>query len=117
MAARMRGDDTVFMTFCGDGGTSSNDFHTGLNFAAVYKAPVVFVCENNLFAESTPWFYHCAAKDIAERGAAYNMPGLLVDGTDVFAVHEAVGEAIMRARRGDEADGLDLNAHDVLPHG
>ena len=61
----------------------------------------MFVCENNQFAESTPVGYHCAASSIADRAASYNIPGVLVDGYDVIAVHEAAGEAVARARRGD----------------
>jgi pyruvate dehydrogenase E1 component alpha subunit len=72
-----------------------------MNLAGVWKLPVVFVCENNQFAESTPWTYHCSATSIADRAGAYNMPGVLVQGDDVIAVMEAAEEAIARAQRGD----------------
>ncbi len=101
MAARIRGDDTVFMTFCGDGGTSSNDFHTGLNFAGVYKAPVVFVCENNGWAISVPQQQQTASESMAIKAQAYGMPGVRVDGNDVLAVYRVCKEAVERARRGD----------------
>ncbi|MGE3171997.1 MAG: pyruvate dehydrogenase (acetyl-transferring) E1 component subunit alpha [Planctomycetota bacterium] len=101
MAARIRGDDTCFMTFCGDGGTSSNDFHTGLNFAGVYKAPVVFVCENNGWAISVPLHKQTASDSMAIKAQAYGMPGVRVDGNDVLAVYRVCKEAVDRARRGD----------------
>ena len=100
LSARTLGTDAVTLCFFGDGAAEQGTMHESMNLAAIWKLPVVFICENNLFAESTPWTYHCAARDIADRGDAYNMPGVLVDGTDLFAVYEAVGEAIERARRG-----------------
>jgi pyruvate dehydrogenase E1 component alpha subunit len=108
--------DNVVLCFFGDGAAEQGTMHEAMNLASIWKLPIVFVCENNLFAESTPWFYHCAAKDIAERGAAYNMPSLLIDGTDVFAVHEAVGEAIMRARRGDGPSLIEARAFRYYGH-
>ena len=110
------GTDAVTLCFFGDGAAEQGTMHEAMNLASIWKLPIVFVCENNLFAESTPWFYHCAAKDIAERGAAYNMPGLLVDGTDVFAVYEAVGEAIARARRGDGPSLIEARAFRYYGH-
>ncbi len=101
MAARIRGDDTVFMTFCGDGGTSSNDFHTGLNFAAVYKAPVVFICENNGWAISVPSCKQTVSESMAIKADAYGMPGVRVDGNDILAVYRVCKEAVDRARRGE----------------
>lgn len=101
MAARIRQEDTVFMTFFGDGGTSSIDFHSGLNFAGVYKAPVVFVCENNHWAISVPLQQQTAAETIAAKAQAYGMPGVRVDGNDVLAVYRVCKEAVDRARKGD----------------
>jgi len=101
MAAKIRGDDTVFMTFCGDGGTSSNDFHCGLNFAGVYKAPVVFVCENNGWAISVPQATQTRSETMAIKAQAYGMPGVRVDGNDVLAVYRVCKEAVDRARKGD----------------
>jgi 2-oxoisovalerate dehydrogenase E1 component alpha subunit len=101
MAARIRGDDTVFMTFCGDGGTSSNDFHCGLNFAAVFKAPVVFVVENNGWAISVPQQAQTASSSMAIKAQAYGMPGIRVDGNDVLAVYRVCKEAVDRARAGE----------------
>jgi len=101
MAAKIRGDDTVFMTFCGDGGTSSNDFHCGLNFGAVFKAPVVFVVENNQWAISVPVQHQTAAETLAAKAQAYGMPGVRVDGNDVLAVYRVCKEAVDRARKGE----------------
>ncbi|MFO1050733.1 MAG: pyruvate dehydrogenase (acetyl-transferring) E1 component subunit alpha [Planctomycetota bacterium] len=101
MAARIRGDDTVFMTFFGDGGTSSNDFHCGLNFAGVFKAPVVFVCENNQWAISVPLRGQTASESIAVKASAYGIPGVRVDGNDVLAVYRVCKEAVERARKGE----------------
>jgi pyruvate dehydrogenase E1 component alpha subunit len=100
MAAKIRGDDTVFLTFCGDGGTSSNDFHCGLNFAAVFKAPVVFVVENNGWAISVPSERQTASESMAIKAEAYGMPGVRVDGNDVLAVYRTCKEAVDRARAG-----------------
>ncbi|MGE3267681.1 MAG: thiamine pyrophosphate-dependent dehydrogenase E1 component subunit alpha [Chloroflexota bacterium] len=108
--------DSVVLCFFGDGAAEQGTMHEAMNLASIWKLPIVFICENNLFAESTPWYYHCAAKDIAERGAAYNMPGLLIDGTDIFAVHEAVGEAIARARRGDGPSLIEARAFRYYGH-
>ena len=101
MAAKIRGEDTVFMTYFGDGGTSSNDFHCGLNFAAVYQSPVVFVCENNHWAISLPVEGQTASETIAAKAQAYGMPGVRVDGNDILAVYRVCKEAVERARKGE----------------
>jgi pyruvate dehydrogenase E1 component alpha subunit len=100
MAARIRGDKVVTLGYCGDGGTSTEDFHTALNFAAVYQAPVVFVCQNNQWAISTPIALQTAAQTIALKGLSYGLPALRVDGNDVFAMYSAIREAVDRARAG-----------------
>lgn len=116
MAARIRGDDTVFMTFCGDGGTSSNDFHTGLNFAAVYKAPVVFICENNGWAISVPSSKQTCSESMAIKADAYGMPGIRVDGNDLLAVYRACKEAVDRARRGDGPTLIETVTYRMASH-
>jgi len=116
MAAKIRGDDTVFMTYCGDGGTSSNDFHTGLNFAAVYKAPVVFVCENNGWAISVPSCKQTASESMAIKADAYGMPGVRVDGNDVLAVYRATKEAVDRARKGDGPTLIETVTYRIASH-
>ena len=93
--------NNVAICFFGDGASNEGNFHESLNMASIWKLPVVFVCENNLFAESTPQWYSSASKTIAERASAYNMPGVQVNGKDVDEIYEAAGEAIERARNGE----------------
>ncbi|WP_274560627.1 pyruvate dehydrogenase (acetyl-transferring) E1 component subunit alpha [Streptomyces spiramyceticus] len=99
-AARLKGDDVVALAMVGDGGTSEGDFHEALNFAAVWRAPVVFLVQNNGFAISVPLAKQTAAPSLAHKAVGYGMPGRLVDGNDAAAVHEVLGEAVERARRG-----------------
>lgn len=101
LTAKILGTSQVTVCFFGDGAAEQGTMHEAMNMAAIWKLPVIFVCENNGFAETTPVAYHASVKDIADRATAYNMPGLTVDGTDVFAVYEAAGEAVARARRGE----------------
>lgn len=100
LANRYLNTGQVVVCFFGDGAANQGTFHEGLNLAAVWKLPVVFVCENNLYALATPVEETTAVKDIADRAAAYRMPGMIVDGMDVEAVYEAVGDAVERARSG-----------------
>ena len=100
LTAKTLGTDQVCVCFFGDGAAEQGTTHEGMNLASVWKLPVVFVCENNGFAESTPVGYHGAVPDIAERAAAYNMPSVSVDGLDVTAVLEAAEAAVARARAG-----------------
>ncbi|WP_405855365.1 pyruvate dehydrogenase (acetyl-transferring) E1 component subunit alpha [Streptomyces sp. NBC_00090] len=99
-AARLKGDDVVALAMVGDGGTSEGDFHEALNFAAVWKAPVVFFVQNNGFAISVPLAKQTAAPSLAHKAVGYGMPGRLVDGNDAVAVHQVLTEAVARARRG-----------------
>jgi pyruvate dehydrogenase E1 component alpha subunit/2-oxoisovalerate dehydrogenase E1 component alpha subunit len=99
MAAKIRGDETVVAGYLGDGATSSAEFHVGLNFAKVYDAPIVFVCQNNQWAISVP-FARQSRTTVAEKAVAYGMPGVRVDGNDVLAVHREVRAAADRARAG-----------------
>jgi acetoin:2,6-dichlorophenolindophenol oxidoreductase subunit alpha len=101
LAAKRKGTGAVTACFFGDGAAEQGTTHEAMNLAAIWKLPVIFVAENNGFAESTPVGYHCAAGDIADRAASYNIPGAAVDGYDVISVWEAAGEAVARARRGD----------------
>ncbi|HEY5834298.1 pyruvate dehydrogenase (acetyl-transferring) E1 component subunit alpha [Streptomyces sp.] len=99
-AARLSGDDVAALAMVGDGGTSEGDFHEALNFAAVWQAPVVFLVQNNGFAISVPLAKQTAAPTFAHKAVGYGMPGRLVDGNDAPAVHEALTEAVDRARAG-----------------
>ena len=100
MAARFRKDPVVAVTYFGDGATSEGDFNEGLNFAAVFNAPSVFICYNNQYAISTPVRKQTASRTIAQKALAYGFPGVLVDGNDVLAMYSASKEAIDNARAG-----------------
>ena len=95
---RLRGEPTVAVAFFGDGATSEGAFHEGVNFAAVTGAPVVFVCNNNQWAISTPLDAQTRAASLADKAIGYGIPGVRVDGLDVLAVYEATHEAVERAR-------------------
>ncbi|HUL61153.1 MAG TPA: thiamine pyrophosphate-dependent enzyme [Anaeromyxobacteraceae bacterium] len=100
-AARLKGDEMVALSYFGEGATSANDFHTGLNIAAVRKVPVVFVCRNNGWAISVPRDKQTAAETIAQKAIAYGMRGERVDGNDLVAVHNATRRARARAAAGE----------------
>jgi len=99
LSIKYRGTDQVCVCFFGDGSTNQSTFHEALNLASIWKLPVVFVCENNGYGISLSQKFHQAIKDISDRAVSYNIPGVTVDGNDVFAVYEAVGEAVNRARK------------------
>jgi TPP-dependent pyruvate/acetoin dehydrogenase alpha subunit len=100
-AARYRGTDQVSVAFFGDGAANQGATHEAMNLAGLWKLPVIFVCENNLYANSTPSALSHANPEIAQRAVAYSMPGVAVDGQDVLAMYAAAGEAVERARKGD----------------
>lgn len=100
LSAKLRGTDQVCVCFFGDGSTNQGTFHESLNMASIWKLPIIFVCENNHYGISMSQDRHQAIKDVADRGAAYNIPGIAVDGNDPMAVYEAASEAVARARAG-----------------
>jgi len=100
LGIKLKNMEEVAVSFFGDGATNTGAFHEGLNLASVWKLPVVFVCENNQYAQSTPQIDHQNIKDVAERAKAYSMPGVAVDGMEPVAVYEVAGEAIAQARKG-----------------
>jgi pyruvate dehydrogenase E1 component alpha subunit len=100
LAAKFRGKGEVGITFAGDGASNQGTFLESLNLAAVWNLPVIFVIENNGYAESTSREYGTAVDSYVDRAAGFGIPGVTVDGTDFFAVHEAAGEVIRRAREG-----------------
>jgi pyruvate dehydrogenase E1 component subunit alpha len=100
LAARYRGEPAAAVAYFGDGATSKGDFHEGLNMAGVFRAPVVFICQNNQWAISVPLEGQTAAGSLAQKAVAYGFEGVQVDGNDVFAVYRATGEALQRARSG-----------------
>lgn len=101
LSAKMRGTDQVTLCFFGDGASNLGRFHEGINLGAVWKLPVIYICENNLWAVSVPTSCSLAISNIADRAIGYGIPGIVVDGMDVMAVYEAAGEAVARARRGE----------------
>ena len=116
LTSKYRGADSVAVAFFGDGASNQGVFHESLNLASVWKLPVIFACENNQYAESTPVEYAVAVADIADRAAGYSMPGVVVDGMDVMAVHEAAGEAVGRARSGEGPTLLELKTYRYHGH-
>lgn len=115
-AAKLKKADTVVLAFLGDGATSSADFHVAMNFAGVFKVPIVFVCQNNHWSISLPTWRQTASESIAIKADAYGMPGVRVDGNDVEAVYAAARQAIDQARKGDgptliEAETYRIGAH------
>jgi pyruvate dehydrogenase E1 component alpha subunit/2-oxoisovalerate dehydrogenase E1 component alpha subunit len=115
-AAKLTGRPDVMLAYLGDGATSSSDFHSAMTFAAVWKAPVVFVCQNNHWSISVPTHQQTAARTLADKALGYGMPGRKIDGNDAPTVYAATREAVERARRGDgptfiEAETYRIGAH------
>lgn len=116
MAMKLRNEKKVVMTYFGDGAASEGDCHEALNFASVFKAPVVFVCLNNQYAISVPLHKQMACETIAQRAIAYGMPGIRVDGNDVLAVYQATKEAVERARNGGGPTLIEALTYRITPH-
>lgn len=100
-ASKLKKEDSVTTVYFGDGATSQGDFHEGLNFAAVYNVPIVFFCQNNQWAISTPFEKQTTSETIAQKTIAYGMKGVRVDGNDVLACYQVAKEAIEKARKGE----------------
>src|SRR3954471_2204059 len=116
MAARIKGDATVVAAYMGDGATSEGDFHVAMNFAGVFKAAVVFVCQNNHWAISVPTAKQTASESIAVKASAYGFPGVKVDGNDAVAVYGAVKEAADRARSGGGPTLVECETYRIGAH-
>jgi 2-oxoisovalerate dehydrogenase E1 component len=116
LTAKLRGTDQAVVAYFGDGAAGQGAVHEGMNLAATWRLPVVFICENNQFALSADWRTQRAAEDIADRAAGYGMPGEVVDGNDVAAVEEAVTRALARARAGDGPSLLELKTFRRMQH-
>jgi pyruvate dehydrogenase E1 component alpha subunit len=112
----LREEARVAMTIFGDGGTSTGKWHESMNFAGVFKLPVVLICQNNQYAYSTPLSGQFAIQDIAARARGYGFPGVVVDGNDVLAVYEVVRAAVERARRGDGPTLIECKTMRMLGH-
>jgi pyruvate dehydrogenase E1 component alpha subunit len=115
-AAKFRRKDDVAMAFFGDGATSEGDFHEGLNFAAVFQAPVIFLCQNNHWAISIPVSRQTRSKTLAQKAVAYGMPGIQVDGNDILAVFAAAQEAVKRARSGGGPTFIECVTYRLMMH-
>lgn len=100
LAMKYRGEPNVVFNYWGDGATSRGDWHEGLNFATVQKLPIVYLCNNNLYAYSTPLEKQMVVKNVADRASAYGMPAEIVEGNDVFAIFDATRRAVAHARNG-----------------
>ena len=111
-----QGKDNVAVCFFGDGAANEGNFHEGLNFASILDLPVLFICENNQFAEGTTHDYASASETIAERAAAYNMPGVRVDGMDVVEVYKATQEAVERAKKGEGPTLIECDTYRKYGH-
>jgi pyruvate dehydrogenase E1 component alpha subunit len=116
MSFQYRSEPRAALTFTGDGASSTGAWHETLNMAAVYRAPLVVIVENNQYAYSTPLDQQMAIGDLADRAAAYGMPGVIVDGNDVELVHGVVGVALERARRGDGPTLIEAKTMRMLGH-
>ena len=111
LAADYRGSDQVTVTFFGEGASAQGAVHEAMNLAALWKLPVIFVCEANGWAELTPYPIHVSVDSLAERGSAYGIPAVRVDGNDVEAVHEATVQAVARARAGEGPSLIEARTH------
>jgi TPP-dependent pyruvate/acetoin dehydrogenase alpha subunit len=115
-ADKYKGNGNVAVAFFGDGATNIGAFHEAINMAAALHLPIVFMCENNEYAEYTPRHRTMAITDVIERAAAYGMPGAIVDGMDALAVYEAAAEAVARARRGDGPSMVEAKTYRYYNH-
>ena len=115
-ASKRRRETCVHAIYLGDGATSSNGFHSGMNFAAVWKAPAIFVCVDNGWAISVPSSQQTAASSYAAKARAYGMPGVAVDGNDVLACYQATSAAVEAARRGEGPSLIVLHTYRMLGH-
>lgn len=116
LAAQMDKSDRVAITFFGDGAVNQGAFHEGLNLAAIWQAPVIFFCENNLYSEMTPIRAMVHIEHLSERAAAYGIPATRVDGYDVLAVYQATAEAVARARTGGGPTFIEAMTYRLVGH-
>ncbi len=116
LAFKLSKSDRVAVAFFGDGASNQQNFHEGLNLASIWRLPVVFICENNLYQISLPYSKQQAIRSVAERGSAYGVPGVEVDGQDVLAVYEVVKEAVERARKGEGPTLIEAKTYRYMGH-
>jgi pyruvate dehydrogenase E1 component alpha subunit len=116
LAAKLKGDPIVTLAYFGDGGTSENDFHAGMNFAGVFKTPTIFFCQNNHWAISLPVEKQTASETIAVKANAYGFEGVRVDGNDILAVYRTTREAVDKARTGGGPTLIEAVTYRMGPH-
>ena len=116
LSAKLRGTDQVSLVFFGDGAVQEGAFHESMNLAAVWKLPVIFFCENNLYGMTTSFEDSSAVPNVADRAAAYNIPGVIVDGQDVVASYQATRDAVARARAGEGPTLIEAKTFRYLAH-
>ena len=116
LADKMRGSNAVTVVFFGDGAASQGDTHEAMNFAGIHKLPVIFLCENNRYAISVPLNKQMPVDSVASRASGYGFPGVVIDGTNMLAVYEAVSAAAARARAGDGPTLVEVDVERLLPH-
>jgi len=116
LAAKLRGSDQIAVSFFGDGASNEGTFHEAINLAAVWKLPVIFICENNLFGISVPLSESTSVEDISVRAASYNIPGYSVDGNDVLAIDEVFSKAVARAKAGEGPSLIECKTYRWLGH-
>jgi TPP-dependent pyruvate/acetoin dehydrogenase alpha subunit len=116
LASNVRGSRQVAVAFFGDGAANQGVLHESLNLAAIWRLPVIYVCENNGFAESTPASYATSVVDVASRAAGYGIPGVRADGADVLGVYTAAREAVARARGGEGPTLLEVKTYRFMGH-
>ncbi len=116
LTARVKKTDQVTACFFGDGGASQGTFHEALNLASIWKLPVIFVCENNLYAEASPVKYTLNVENVADRAAGYGVPGVIADGMSFFDVYEKAGEAVRRARAGEGPTLIEAKTYRFYGH-
>lgn len=116
LSAKVRKTTQVAVAFFGEGGAGIGTLHECMNMAAIWKLPVIFVCENNGYAQSTPFEYASSVRRVADRAPAYNMPGVNIDGQDVIAVWKAANAAVQRARAGEGPSLIECMTYRYLGH-
>lgn len=116
LAGKLLDNGRIAVSFFGDGASNRGTFHEGINMAAIWKLPVIFVCENNQWSSTTFYRNSTAVEDIAVRASAYGIPGLIADGNDVFDVYEKADEAVKRARKGGGPSLLEVKTYRVKGH-
>jgi 2-oxoisovalerate dehydrogenase E1 component len=115
-AAQLANTDRVGVAFFGDGGSNNGAFHEGINMATAWQLPVVFVCENNMYATEVPFRTITRSASVASRAQGYGLPGVEVDGNDVLAVYQAAGEAVSRARGGNGPTLIEAHTYRTRAH-